>query len=269
MYTEKELAKLIEDVEKEFTAHLAKTEESNSSLAKSEGEAVSLAKAEEEAEKKPAKEESESEEKPAVEAKDESKDEPKDETKAPAEEGKKEEKPAAESEEHGYDEEDLEHMNKMYGSMSKAELKAHHDAIKGCLDKCGDITEVPMGKSEDISVEVKEEVQSPEEVNLLKSEIEAKDAKVAELQKNLDVATEFLTKLFSKKSAPAAKAITSLESIAKSEHFTEEKTLTKSEITSILAKKAADPSTTKSDREAINDYYLGSKSLQKINHLLK
>lgn len=299
-YTEKELSKLIEDVEKEFTTHLAKAEEefNASKLAKSEEESAApvvdgtetLAKAEDDKpadkpeEKKEEKEEPKSEEKPAAEAKEGEGDKPA--AEAPAKEEGKEAAPAEEAaapaadEGHGYDDEDLEHMHKMYSSMSKAELKAHHDAIKNCLDACGSVEKcgeesapAPMAKSEETSVEVKAEVKAEEkpaeEVELLKSEISAKSAKVEELQKNLDVVTEFLTKLFAKKPAPAGKAITNLDAIQKSEGGKEEKTLTKSEITTILAKKAADPSLTKSDREAINAYYLNGASIDKISHLLK
>jgi hypothetical protein len=298
MYTEKELNRLIEEVEKEFTAHLAKTEESfNASvLAKSEESAPApvvedtapLAKAEDEKpaakeEKEEPKEEPKSEEKPAAEAKEGEGEKPA--AEAPAkEEGDKEAAPAEKQDaapaeagaedSHGYDDEDLDHMSKMYASMSKAELKAHHDAIKSCLDnmgmaKCGEQT---MVKSEtETSVEVKPEVVSEKtaEVELLKSEISAKEAKVEELQKSLDVVTEFLTKLFSKKPAPAGKAITNLDAITKSEEVKEEKPLTKGEITTLLAKKAADPTLTKSDREAINAYYLNGASIDKISHLLK
>ncbi len=301
-YTEKELNKLIEDVEKEFTTHLAKAEEAfnASKLAKSEEESAApvvdgtetLAKAEDDKpadkpkDKEEKKEEPKSEEKPAPEAKEGEAAKPA--AEAPAQEGEaapaegQEAAPAAD-EGHGYDAEDLEHMIKMYSSMSKAELKAHHDAIKQCLDAACATEEAPaapeapaaapMAKSEETSVEVKVEAKAEEkpaqEVELLKSEISAKSAKVEELQKNLDVVTEFLTKLFAKKPAPAGKAITNLDAIQKSESGVEDKTLTKSEITTILAKKAADPSLTKSDREAINAYYLNGASIDKISHLLK
>lgn len=307
-YTQKELTKLLADVEKEFTTHLAKAEE-NFRLAKSEGESAAssvdgtetLAKAEDDsAEAKDKKEDKKSE----APAKEESKDESKEESKeAPAAEAKDEEAPAAPAAEqpadeaaaapaaegHGYDAEDLEHMRQMYASMSFEELMAHHDAVKECLDamaaqqapaadaapapeapaaeaaapaaeaapidKCGDMA---IAKSEDMSVE------------LVKSELAAEKAKSEELKKSLDAVSEFLTKLVTKKAAPAAKAITSVETIAKSEGAIEEKTLSKSEITAILTKKAGDPKLSKSDREAINAYYgSGQVGIEKISHLLK
>lgn len=286
-YTEKELAKLIDDVEKEFTAHLAKAEE-DFKLAKSDESAAapSLAKAEEEKKPEEKKEEPKAEEKkeekPAEEKAPEAKEAPAAEAKeapdaeekkeAPAKEAKAPEAPA-EGEDHGYDDEDMEHMHQMYSSMSHGELKAHHDAVRKALDakgmeKGGETpAEAPaMAKTEtETSVEVK-----PEETQLLKSEIAAKDAKIDELKKTLDGVSEILTRL-TKRSAPAGKAITSLDVVAKSESAeTEVKTFTKSEITSILSKKAADPTLTKSDRDAINAYYGSNQvSIEKISHLLK
>lgn len=309
MYTEKELTKLLADVEEQFTSHLAKAEE-NFRLAKSEGESAAtgvdgtdtLAKAEDEkpAEAKKDKKEDKSDA-PAAEGKEEApaKDAP------PAAEGEAEgeakdapaaadaaaEAPAAapaEGDASGYDAEDLEHLRQMYASMSFAELMAHHDAVKECLDaqaapeaaapaalapeapvapaadaapaapidKSG---EMPMGKSEETA-----------DVALVKSELLAEKAKSEELKKNLDAVSEFLTKLVSKKAAPAGKAITSVETIAKSEIEAEVKPLSKSEVTAILSKKAADPTLNKSDREAINAYYgAGQVSVEKISHLLK
>jgi hypothetical protein len=325
-YTEKELAKLIEDVEKEFTAHLSKSEESFK-LAKSEdGEAKPKDKKKDEK----SKDEGQEEEKPAAEAK------PEGEAEAHGDEG------------HDYDDEDMEHMHKMYRSMSKGELKAHHDAIMKCIepgdaphgaegpvsgaskeqdeiakgglspeqikaklkkaDGCGgeissnepkgspgakspaskdqknldDLEKVETGKIEANAPKGSPGSQSPAskdqknlsnmeksmektevtEVQLLKSENES-------LKKNFEAVTEFLTKLV-KKTAPAGKAITSLDVVAKSEGNREEQSLTKSEINAILLRKSSDPSLQKSDREAINSYYLsGQANINSISHLLK
>jgi subtilisin-like proprotein convertase family protein len=125
-----------------------------------------------------------------------------------------------------------------------------------------------MAKSEtSTSIEVKVPEVSIE-TSLLKSELEAAKAKTAELQKKVDLATDFFGKLNAKKSAPQGKAITSLDVIAKSEESKVEKNLSMSEVTSILAKKSADPSLSKSDRDAINEFYLGSKNIQLVRHLL-
>jgi hypothetical protein len=253
-YTEQELNKLIEDVEKEFTAHLAKAEQSVESLAPTtEAQEQSLEKAEEK-----------KEEKPVEEKKDEEK---KDEEKK--DEEKKEEKPAEEKkeEDHGYDEKDIDEMHKMYESMSKGELTIHHSSIQKAMEKCGlakcgEIT--PMKKSEEIDAPKPD--ASPE-LDLLKAEVSKHQAKSEELQKSLDMVTDFLAKLVEKK-VPQSKAITSLEVLAKSEQ-SEEKELTKSEITQILTKKASDPSLSKEDREAINAFYLNGANINSISHLLK
>lgn len=240
-YTEQDLSKLIGEVEKEFTAHLAKAEEA--SLAKSETANAEAAAAEAA---------------PAVEA-------PAATVEAPlakAEDEKDDEKC-------DYDEKDHEEMHKMYKSMTKAERKAHLDAIS----KCG---EMSMKKSEETSGEAKVETpiaDTSKEVELIKSEFSAKlaaeEAKSAELKKNLDAVSEFLTK-FVKKTAPQGKAITNLDSVAKSESGeVEEKPLAKSEINIRLAKKAAEPSLAKSDRDAINAYYLNGADIKTVSHLLK
>lgn len=342
-YTETQLSKLIEDVEREFTTHLAKAEETSTDLRKSE----------EPPKEEPEKEESE---KP--------KEEPKAEAK-PAQEGEKPaEQPApapqGEPKDHDYDDEDLQHLHKMYGSMSKGELKVHHDAVRSALDKCmggemgksegemaggigGHRSENPpqptvkganldndpanggiegqepnnspgakspasdangakinaspkkMDKSEHArrnggEISGQEPSGSPgekspasksqgnlsnmeksenQEVELLKSELETQKAKFEDLKKNYDGVAEFLNKFIAAtKKAPPAKAITSVDVIAKSEDGGEEKVLSKSEITSILCDKAKDPSLKKSDRDAINKYY-ETYDIKGINHLLK
>lgn len=285
MYTDVELMKVLESVEKEFNTHLAKAEE----LAKAEDKPAPPKD-----EKKPEEKEKEEPkaaeggEKPAAEAP--GKEEPKAAEgekpavgEQPAEaapgEAKPEDKPQAEGqpqpqgdEGHGYDAEDMDHMNKMYMSMSKAELKAHHDSCRMALDaqgmqKCGD--GMGMAKSEELaSFEVKVP-QLEAETALLKSELSAEKVKTAELQKKVDLAAEFMGKLAQKKSAPQGKAITSLEVISKSENTPPvEKSFTKEEVNSILNKKVTDPTLTKSDREKINDYYLGSKDIKIVRHLL-
>ena len=148
-------------------------------------------------------------------------------------------------------------MHKIYKSMSKGELKVHHGSICKALERA-EPSKAPaeLCKSE----------QNPE-IELLKAEVETHKAKNEELKKSLDTVAEILTKLI-KKTAPQGKAITSLEAIAKSE-ATEEKPLTKGEVTAILAKKAADSSLSKSDREAINAFYLSGATINSISHLLK
>jgi hypothetical protein len=303
-YTEKELSKLISDLETEFTTHLAKAEFSAAQPA-------SLAKAEDE---KPAEKKDESKDESAAESKPEAKESKEEKPKdAPAAEAATEAKegeaapaaPAAEApaapaaaDASGYDAEDIAHMDQMYMSMSKAELLAHHDSCVRALDaigaehthaqapaaaapaapaaeaqapaaeidKCGDMS---MSKSE-TNVEVKpEDVIKPNaELELAKSEAAAAKAKVEELQKNFAGVQEFLTQLVKK--VPQGKAITSLEQVTKSESVGgEEKQLSKSEITEKLMKKAAEPTLSKTDRDAINAFYLNQANFNTISHLLK
>lgn len=292
MYTEKELEKLINDVEQEFTSHLAKAEE-NFRLAKSETSAApveALVKAEG-AEKKPEAKDKEPEEKkpeakgPEEKAPEAKEGEHKPEGEAPKAAAPGEHKPEGEAQaapaqggedQCDYDDADREHMQKMYMSMSKGELKAHHDSCRAALDtkgmaKCG---EMSMSKSETapVAVAVSAEIVKPEpnkELELLKSEIAAEKAKTEGLQKSLDAVSAFLTKLVEKKVAPQGKAITSMDVIAKSENTQEEKVLTKGEIDAALSKKSMDPKLEKSERDLINAYYLNGASINSISHLLK
>jgi hypothetical protein len=272
MYTEEALNSLIADVEKEFTSHLAKAEKT-----------FGLAKAEDESDKKDkpeAKEEPKKEiesEKPADKGPSDQhqEDESKPEDKGPAPESKEErvaadgkenaqpsEDPHGAAEDHGYDDEDMQHMHSMYSSMSKPELKAHHDAVRKCMDshglaKCED----GMAKSEkDVVIEVAPELA------LLKSELEAAKAKSDESEKNLKAVEAFLKKI-AERTAPTGKAITSLDIIAKTESAKNEKPLSKSEIDAKLLAQAKNPTLTKGDREAINSYYF-SKNIETVRHLL-
>jgi hypothetical protein len=106
------------------------------------------------------------------------------------------------------------------------------------------------------------------EVELLKSELEAEKASSAELKKSFDKATEVLAKLVSKVTVPQGKAITELGTITKGEDITGSKELSKSEVTELL-KKQDYSKLTKSDRDAINSFYLGGSNFNTISHLFK
>lgn len=293
-YTTEELQSLIKNLETEFSAHIAEVTGAAqpASLAKAEDEkpAEDKSKDEPKAESKEPKAEESKEEKPkdapAAEAKQDAKPEgeaaPEANAEKPAEEAPV--APSADEGASGYDAEDIAHMDQMYMSMSKAELLAHHDscvraldaigaehthaapaaqapaapaaeqaAPAGEIDKCGDMS---MSKSE-----------PNVELELAKSEAAANKAKAEELQKNLNGIQEFLTQLVKK--VPQGKAITSLEQVAKSEVSGEEKQLSKSEITEKLMMKAADPKLSKTDRDAINAFYLNQANFNTISHLLK
>jgi len=284
MYTDKELTALVESVEKEFNAELAKAEADLGSVSASSQETTpavetKLEKAEKEeapkamsSEEKKPKERSDKEDKADEAAEHEpeaghAKEQDPAHAEDQASEEAKEEHNDAKEDHCDYDDEDMEEMHKMYSSMSKSECKAHHDACRKAMDhhmeKCG---EMSMEKSE--VIEIKPEQTKPtEEVSLLKSEIEAAKAKNEELKKSFDMVSEILTKLV-KKNVPQGKAITSLETIAKSEVSAEEKTFTKSEVTAILNKKDYSKFS-KAERDAINDFYVGNGNINSINHLLR
>jgi len=123
----------------------------------------------------------------------------------------------------------------------------------------------PASKAEGVQMHKSENA----EVELAKAETAAANAKVETLQKSLDAVSAILTKMVERKVAPAGKAITSLDVVAKSEGSQEDKSLTKGEIDSKLLMKAQDPKLEKSDRDLINNFYLNSGSLNSISHLLK
>lgn len=239
--TQADFEKLVADVEKEFDLFLAKAE----SEAKPE---ATLAKSEDESDK----EESEEKEKHAKDASAKAEDE-------------KEEKDDEDS--HDYDDEDVEEMHKMYASMGKAELGLHKAATEKCwMEKCGDMSVMKSEKSENAEPLKKAE----EAIVLVKSELEAKVKENEELKKNMEELVSAMNSFFAKK-GPTRKAVTSIEYVKKSEVENakpEPKNLTKSEVTAILNKKAADPTLSKADREAINNYYLKGGSLETVKHLL-
>lgn len=273
MYTEKELQDLVKTVTETFGAELDR-------LAKSEEPSKEEPPKEEHKEKAPEHKEEQKDAAPSEEKKPEGEgSEPPHKEESP--EGHKEEgheEPKAEgeapkheqqapSEDHGYDEEDMNHMAGMYSSMSRGELKAHHDAIRKCMDGMGLAKcEEGMAKSEqDKAIELP--VDNSKEIELLKSELAVEKTKSEESKKNLEAVVEGLTK-FVTKAAPAGKSITSLDVIAKHEAPIKELNLSKNEVTSLLTKKASNPALSAQDKQAINDYYFGSKNIEKVRHLL-
>lgn len=307
-YDEQKLSSLIDEVTKEFTRELAKAEESFKASKPEESDKKDEKKPEEhkESEKPEDKgikdqhqqDSSKPEDKGAkMESKDERQVEDKQENAKPSPDAH------GDAMDHGYDDEDMQHMHSMYSSMSKGELKAHHDCIRKCMDGMA-MSEQGMAKAEmedakegehrpnggptdgeaaskktasasdDQALEKSEKFlevdtsTSVKEVEILKSELQAAKAEAEATKKNLDAVESFL-KEFVKKAAPAGKAITSLDVIAKTESVSKaEKPLSKSEIDSKLLAKAKDQSLSKSDREAINSYYF-TKNIEKVSHLLK
>lgn len=165
------------------------------------------------------------------------------------------------SEDQESEEENYETIEELYASMEKSEAEAHYNAIKSVMfGNAEEVAEEELGKSEE-----KQEEEN-KEVEMLKSENE-------ELKKSYDELNTLVQQLMNstKKAAPSGKAITSSNYIAKSEETEQEEidlsSLSKSEISSKL--KSLDYSTLeKSDRQAINEYYLENGSVDKIKHLI-
>lgn len=251
----------------EFNALVTELESTLNDMFKAEKvEAQPLAKSEEEAKEnqEDKKEEEKKEDQPKAEEQkaDEKSDEPKAEEKS-------DEKKEDNDEAHGYDDEDMEEMHKMYGSMAKGELKAHKESIEKCwMAKCGDMTQMAKSETTSTVTDVKiEGTKAASEETLLKSELDSAKKENEDLKKNIEGLVSALNSYVTKK-APARKAITDIEFVKKSEETPEEKPLTKSEIGSILAKKAQDPKLSTKDREAINEFYLTNAGVDKVKHLL-
>lgn len=157
-------------------------------------------------------------------------------------------------------EESFETIEELYDSMNKSEKEAHYAACKKSL-----FGEEESSETEEPVVEAKEEVMAKSESDKLKEENE-------ELKKSYNQLNELVSKMFSVKKAPAQKAITGTDYIAKSEEVEGEEAIdlskmSKGEITEKL--KTVDQSNlTKSDRNAINDFYLKNGSVDKIKHLI-
>lgn len=163
------------------------------------------------------------------------------------------------------EEEDYETIDDLYASMTKSEQEAHYAAVKKSL--YGEEVEAQQEEVEEKieKSEAKAEENDEEEVEMLKSENE-------ELKKNYEELKSMVDQLFNVKKAPAQKAVTNVNYIAKSEESNSEEIdfseMSKNEITAKL--KTIDYSgLKKSDREAINNYYLDNGSVDSIKHLIR
>jgi len=187
-----------------------------------------------------------------------------------------------------YDDSDVEEMHKMYSGMGKAELGIHKSSLeKAWVAKCGDMSvqksetaaAAPLAKSEDAEKLSKAE----EAANLAKAELADKTAKLEAATKEAEVLKKNITDLtaalsdFVSKKGPQRKAVTDISKIEVIKKSDSEiapskpdvSTLSKSEVTSRLNKKACEPSLSKADREAINKYCLvPGTSLDTVKHLL-
>lgn len=232
-----DLQKMIEQLEKEFSMLLAKSEheeEKKEEKEKVEEERVEKEeKVEHEEEKEELKEKVEKEEEEKKEEKEEGEDEP-------------------------YTKEEIEELYRLYSALSDRERQIH----KEILEKCG---EIKVAKSEQLQYE---QILKSE----LKQEIEQLKKENAELKKSLN---ELVGRLLNaiQKNPPVRKTfnvLTKNEDSIGGQDKTDIEKLSKSEIAEILKNKAASFTLSKSDREAINKYFItGQKDISLIKHLLK
>ena len=201
------------------------------------------------------------------------------------------------------DSEEFETIEDLYASMTKNEIEVHYSSIKKVMmtksedeDEKESKEHEEKEKKEDKKHEEKEEMEKCGEMSAKKSEDEDEDEEEEEkkdrkksdapkmdkseksliqeneaLKKNLESLNDLVNKLFASKKAPVQKAITASSFIAKSEELETEGVnvaeMSKGEVTSKL--KALDfQSLSKSDRDAINNFYLKNESVEKIKHLI-
>lgn len=180
--------------------------------------------------------------------------------------------------------EEFETIDELYGSMDKSEIEAHYNAIKkvmfGEAEESMVKEESAAHEAEESEAEEKKEKkkeEAKEEMEKCGDMVAAKKSESdlatenEELKKNLETLNSLVSKLFNEKKAPSQKAITNVSFIAKSEESEvasfDVSELSKGEITSKL--KALDyGKLSKSDKDAINNFYLQNGSVDKIKHLI-
>jgi len=182
--------------------------------------------------------------------------------------------------------EEFETIDELYSSMDKSEIEAHYNAIKKVMfgeaeesmvkeesaaHEAAESEEEEKKEKKDKKEEEKEEMEKCGDMVAAKKSETDLATENEELKKNLETLNSLVSKLFNEKKAPSQKAITNASFIAKSEESEiptfDASELSKSEITSKL--KALDyGKLSKSDRDAINNFYLQNGSVDKIKHLI-
>jgi hypothetical protein len=193
---------------------------------------------------------------------------------APAEEPAPEEAPSEEAPEAPAEEaEELEELSdedlqEIYGSMSPEELERHYMICRDALAQKYEMDKEEHDDHEE-DEESDEEVEkcgditkSEPAVDAEKEELKAKLAKAEEGIKSLEVQlTRFVT-AFENNVKSRRRSFEGIEYVAKSEEAP--KPLSKAETTQILKELTAGNKLSAEDRSAINDYYLGNGSEEKI-----
>lgn len=181
------------------------------------------------------------------------------------------------------DSEDFETIDDLYASMTKSEVEAHYSSLKKVMmakaeekeeekeESKEHEEEEKKDKKEDKEEDKKEEMEKCGDMSAAKKSEKSLVEENEELKKSIETLNDLVSKLFSAKKAPTQKAITATNFIAKSEELETETVsiaeMSKGEVTAKL--KALDfQSLSKSDRDAINNFYLQNGSVEKIKHLI-
>lgn len=167
----------------------------------------------------------------------------------------------------GYNEEEIQELETIYSSMTKAEAEIHYKTLKKSLfgQESEEETEEQSEEAEEIQAPTESFEKSEKEI-VLSTQNEQLVKENEELKKSLEEVKTHIQN-FVTRQAPQRKAITDIEVLRKTEEQAP-KELTKSEIDSKLKSKVRESSLSKSDRDAINNYYLFNGSTESIRHLL-
>lgn len=192
---------------------------------------------------------------------------------APAEEPEAEAQPEEEMEAPAEEAEELEQLSdedlqEIYGSMSPEELERHYMICRDALAQKYEMDKEEHDDHEE-DEESDEEVEkcgditkSEPAIDAEKEELKAKLAKAEEGIKSLETQlTRFVT-AFENSVKSRRRSVEGIEYVAKSEEAP--KPLSKAETTQILKELTASNKLSAEDRSAINDYYLGNGSEEKI-----
>ncbi|CAB4127217.1 hypothetical protein UFOVP75_87 [uncultured Caudovirales phage] len=172
---------------------------------------------------------------------------------------------------------DPEQLKAEYAALAPEELKMHYLAAKAALmaaspGAAGDGSAAPGGPPAPASASAPSAApvvptQKKEEPTVAAPMVMGKSedtAKIAELQKNVDIMSKALDLLIG---TPQRKAVTSISGLNKSET---PKSMTRPEVMAKLNEKSRDPKLSKSDRTLINQFCLGNlPDANSLAHLLQ
>jgi hypothetical protein len=191
----------------------------------------------------------------------------------PSQPEQSQEQPMDEQQDQSQDEISDEELHSLYASMDPQELQRHQMAIEAAMGQ-GQQQEQPsqpqdLAMAEDDKDDKDDEDQEDDEDEEMskseKDEFSRLKKDHNDLQKSFAKVVEAMEKAF----APTRKAVTGIEYVQKSEETQQQKPLSKAETIAVLNEKAKDPTLSKSDRMAINDFILNGGSQDKIKTIIK